>query len=216
MMNFEQALNVVKAARKNGYKYACKGLDEHVLATALMQGAAYQESVQRDFIGVAETRKVNGPGKHGAKSQLGVLLIPAKEFAAMHYDGRVLKTWGWQGNGCLQLQTLLGDKRNYGAKYTTWKWIPIEGYNTYKELPLDPSECQGKRARTFEKVCRAAIQHQMNEDEQEAAAYWIGALLNSRADIVVVVKGGRKLIVEIKGVKGRDVAFVPSSEDTND
>lgn len=216
MMNFEQALKIVQTAQKNGYKYACKGLDEHVLAAALLQGAAYQESVRRDFFGIAETRKINGPGKHGAKSQLGVLLIPADEFEAMHYDGRVLKTWGWQGNGCLQLLTLLGDKRNYGAKYSSWEWIPIEGYNTYSDLPLDQSECQGKRARTFEKVCRAVIQRHLNEDEDEAKAYWIGGLLNSRADIVVVVKGGRKWIIEIKGVKGKGVAFVPSSDDTKD
>ncbi len=100
-------------------------------------------------------------------------------------EGNVLK---------VRSHSLMTLRQTYGAPKAI---IKLDGYKDYKSLPLDPSECAGRRARTFEKLACKALGYK-----------WVGGLNNVQIDGV-----GASDRLEVKGMRGRIDAYMPSTMD---
>ena len=100
-----------------------------------------------------------------------------------------------EGNVCkVRSHSLMTLRQTYGAPKAI---IKLDGYKDYKSLPLDPSECAGRRARTFEKLACKALGYK-----------WVGGLNNVQIDGI-----GPHDRLEVKGMRGRIDAYMPSRVD---
>lgn len=122
-----------------------------------------------------------------SREQLANAIESGKALEAGHLkiEGNVLK---------VRSHSLLALRQSYGAPKAI---VKLEGFTDYKSLPLDPSECAGRRARTFEKLACKVLGYK-----------WVGGLNRVQIDGV-----GAKDRLEVKGMRGRIDAYMPSTMD---
>lgn len=148
-----------------------------------------------------------GAGSHGSKRRLQIAKVSRNVLLDRLTTEKALET-GWLQihDNVLKVAKISESavRKTFGSQ-VTFQSIP-DFYGTYSDLPLDPSPCAGPRARTFEKIaCRVFN------------AIWCGGLNRVQIDGVVrfVDETGEivKVRYEVKGLKGRLTAFVPSAVD---
>ena len=151
----------------------------------------------------------NGAGEHGATKRLALAIVDREVLADRIRSRKALETKFLKvEDNVLKVNSLTEQtiRFTFGTHFVTQELG--EFYSTYVDLPLDPSECAGKRARTFEKKACKALN-----------AIWTGGLSKVQIDGVVKVLDADgnevKVKYEVKGLKGRITAFDPSELDAD-
>lgn len=141
-------------------------------------------------------------GAHSAH-RLEIWTVTREELLERLVNGRALVKGGFfhvQGATVkVRAVTPAAFAATFGNVKNTCPKYPVDGYKTYADLPLDPSNCAGKRARTFEKTACKALGYK-----------WVGGLSNVQVDGVSLSSKER---LEVKGLHGRIEAFMPSQVD---
>ena len=153
-----------------------------------------------------------GAGAHGAVHTLCIAKIHKTDLLDVVQTGKGLDTKFFRvADNVLKVNKLsmTAFTKTFGNRFTI---IPLAtsdrnaGYRTYGDLPEDPSNCAGKRARTFEKVACRAVN-----------ARWCGSLNRVQIDgyIKFFDETGEEVKVryEAKGLGGRITHYSPSAID---
>lgn len=159
-----------------------------------------------------------GSGAHGAIRGLSVAKVHKSALLAALVnedgtDGKALTNGFFRISDSVLKVSKLSEtafRKAFGNRFSI---LPLaaddraKGYHTYADIPEDPAPCQGKRARSFEKIaCRAA------------GAKWCGALNRIQIDgyekFIDPETGSEvKIRFEAKGIGGRLTYYCPSEVD---
>lgn len=163
---------------------------EVAIATALCY---LSDPIHADTYAFPVTRAA-GAGRHGSTRCLWIAIVKRDDVIAAIKSGRATESkWLVLGENVLKVSGLSESaiRRALGSRI---RFIPMTHfYKTYKDIPEDPSNCAGKRARTFEKEVCAAL---------GAGHVWVGDRPGCQHDIE-----GPSGWIEVKGQGGRITEF---------